>query len=375
LDKPLISLVIPCYNEAEVFPYLRAELSKLADRLCEESAVEIILVDDGSRDSTWQQIASFAAADSRVRGIALSRNFGHQMALTCGCDHAQGDAIVSMDADLQDPPEVVVELVEKWQAGYDVVYAIRRRREGESRFKLWTAAAFYRTIRQLGATHIRADSGDFRLMSRRSLEALGQMREQHRFVRGMVGWVGFRTAEVEYLRKARRAGETKYPVRKMLRFAADAIVSFSTAPLKLSFAVALGLFGVVVVFLITTFVRVMFFGQPLVHGWTSLMVAMILLSGVNLITIGILGEYVGRIYEQVKQRPLYLVQDQTQQRGDCPDFRPSGDCPNFRPSENGTVPFGTGHPDSPANAAADRPHDAEIPATSSAPDRGRTAQS
>ena len=254
-SKPLISLVIPCYNEAEVFPHLRGELANLADRLEGDFALEVILVDDGSKDSTWEQITSFAAADARVRGIELSRNFGHQMALTCGCDHAQGDAVVSMDADLQDPPEVVLELVEKWKAGYDVVYAVREKREGESRFKLWTAALFYRLIRGLGATHVKADTGDFRLMSRRSIDALQQMREQHRFIRGMVGWVGFRTAEVHYHRRARRAGETKYPLRKMLRFAADATVSFSTVPLKLSFVAALTLFFVILLYLVVAGVR------------------------------------------------------------------------------------------------------------------------
>lgn len=309
----LISLVIPCYSEAEVFPHLRAELVRLADRLENEFSVEIILVDDGSKDSTWEQIAAFAAEDSRVRGIELSRNFGHQMALTCGCDHAQGDAVVSMDADLQDPPEVVLELVEKWKAGYDVVYAVRRQRDGESRLKLQTAALFYRFIRWLGATYIKADAGDFRLMSRRSIDALQQMREQHRFIRGMVGWVGFRTAEVHYHRKSRRAGETKYPMRKMLHFAADAIVSFSSAPLRLSFAVALALFSVILLYLAVACIRNVFFGHPLVTGWTSLILAVVILSGINLVSIGILGEYVGRIYEQVKHRPLYLVQSVTRE--------------------------------------------------------------
>lgn len=310
--KPLISIVVPCYNEDAVLPYLLEELVKLGDRLKSEFAVEFVLVDDGSKDSTWKQIACFAAQDTRVRGIQLSRNFGHQFALTCGCDYAKGAAVVSMDADLQDPPEVVIELVEKWRAGYDVVYAVRRQRDGESRFKLWSAAIFYRLIRGLGATQVRADTGDFRLMSRRSIDAFRQMREQHRFIRGMVGWVGFSTAEVFYHRKARRAGETKYPLRKMLRFAADAIVSFSRVPLKLSFMVALALFAIILGYLAIAVVMRLFFDKPFVSGWTSLILATIALGGINLVSIGILGEYVGRIYEQAKERPLYLVQETTQ---------------------------------------------------------------
>jgi dolichol-phosphate mannosyltransferase len=310
-SKPLISLVVPCYNEAEVFPYLRAELAGVADRLGGEFCVEIILVDDGSSDSTWEHIRRFANDDCRVRGMALSRNFGHQMALTCGCDHAQGDAVVCMDADLQDPPEVVLELVERWKEGYDVVFAVRKHREGESRFKLWTAALFYRMIWLLGASHVKPDTGDFRLMSRLSLDALQQMREEHRFVRGMVGWVGYRTSDVYYCRKARRAGETKYPFKKMLHFAVDAIVSFSTIPLKVSFVAAVLLSALILGYLALAAGNHFFFGAVLVPGWSSLILAIVALGGMNLICVGILGEYVGRIYEQVKQRPLYLVQTTT----------------------------------------------------------------
>jgi dolichol-phosphate mannosyltransferase len=308
---PLISLVVPCYNEGEVFPYLREALGSLAGTIEREFRVEIVLVDDGSRDDTWEQIRAFAAEDGRVRGIALSRNFGHQMALTCAYDCARGDAIVCMDADLQDPPEVVLQMIDKWKAGYDLVPAIRRRREGETRFKLWTAALFYRLIRLLGATHVRADSGDFRLMSRRALDALRQMREHHRFIRGMVGWVGFRTTEVYYDRRARRAGETKYPLRKMLRFAMDAIVSFSIIPLRISFVAAVILAMINLGYLALSAFRYFCFGTPLVPGWASLIVAVVALGAMNLICVGILGEYVGRIYEQVKQRPLYVVQEVT----------------------------------------------------------------
>ncbi len=309
--RPLISLVVPCYNESEVFPCLRDAVSALADTIEKEFRVEIVLVDDGSRDSTWDQIRAFAERDARVRGVALSRNFGHQMALTCAYDCAQGDAIVCMDADLQDPPEVVLEMIAKWKEGYDLVPAIRRHREGETRFKLWTAAIFYRLIRLLGATYVRADSGDFRLMSRRAVEAFRQMRENHRFIRGMVGWVGFRTAEVYYQRRARQAGETKYPFRKMFRFAVDAIVSFSIVPLRISFVAAVVLAAVNLGYLVFAAFRYVCFDAPLVPGWSSLIVAIVALGAMNLICLGIMGEYVGRIYEQVKQRPLYFVQEDT----------------------------------------------------------------
>jgi dolichol-phosphate mannosyltransferase len=315
MDRPilrrLVSLVIPCYNESDAFPHLEEALVALADRLCQEFEIEIVLVDDGSKDGTWDQIEEFGRRDSRVRGIALSRNFGHQAALTCGYDLASGDAIVCMDADLQDPPEVVVEMVQKWKDGYDLVQAVRRQRDGETRFKLWTAAAFYRLIRALGAKHITADTGDFRLMSRRALDALVQMREYHRFIRGMVGLVGFRATEIYYHRRSRKAGTTKYPLRKMLRFASDAIVSFSTVPLKLSFVAAVLISIITVGYLGLATIRHILWGVPVVPGWSSLILSIVALGASNLMSIGILGEYVGRIYEQVKQRPLYFIQETT----------------------------------------------------------------
>jgi len=320
-SKPLISLIIPCYNESLVFPPLREELSSLADTLTADYRVELVFVDDGSRDSTWEHIEEFAQSDPRVRGIALSRNFGHQMALTCGYDMAQGDAIVCMDADLQDPPEVVLEMVRKWREGYDVVHAVRTEREGESRFKLWTAALFYRFLRLLGAVHVKADAGDFRLMSRRALHALGELREQHRFVRGMAGWIGFRSTEIFYRRKPRRAGETKYPLKKMLRFAVDAVVSFSSIPLRLSYIAALLLSLVICGYLASVTVNHFVFGSPLVPGWSSLIIAVASLGVMNLICLGLLGEYVGRIYEQVKRRPLYFIRETTT-TDNSPDVSP-----------------------------------------------------
>jgi polyisoprenyl-phosphate glycosyltransferase len=311
--RPLISLVVPCFNEEHVLPLLRDALALLGDRLASQHGCdsEFLLVDDGSRDRTWELIGAFAAGDPRVRGVRLSRNFGHQAALTCGYDLASGDAIVSLDADLQDPPDVVPEMVTRWQAGADVVYAIRDARPGETRFKLWTAKMFYRLIHRLSAADVREDSGDFRLMSRRSVDALGRLRERHRFIRGMVGWIGFRTDEVRYQRRARAAGATKYPLRRMLLFAIDGIVSFSRFPLKLAYWSALLLCTVFFGYLVWNLVKFLFLGASLVPGWSSLIVSVIAFGATNLLCLGLMGEYIGRIYEEVKQRPLYLVGDHT----------------------------------------------------------------
>lgn len=311
LPRPAISIVVPCLDEAEVFGRLRVELTALADRVAPELDTEILLVDDGSRDLTWSLIREFASADRRVRGVCLSRNFGQQAALTCGYDLATGDAVVSMDADLQDPPEVVLEMIDLWRKGADVVVAVRDEREGETRFKRWTAALFYRVARMLGGEHVRADLGDFRLLSRRSLLALRRLREQHRFVRGMVGWIGFPTAEVRYTRRPRAGGRTKYDIGRMLRLAADAAVSFSLVPLRLaylvSFVIALGAIGILAYSLLRHVVG----GEPLVPGWPSLLLVITAFGAMTLCYLGILGEYVGRIYEQGKQRPLYFVEEDT----------------------------------------------------------------
>lgn len=308
-DKPLISIVIPCYNEEEVFPLLREEICAVARSLAPEYDTEIILIDDGSYDTTWAQIRAFAQNDNRVRGISLSRNFGHQLALTCGYDLARGDAIVSMDADLQDPPEVIFELVEQWRNGADIVYAIRSKREGEKPFKLWTAKFFYGALRALGAHHVAPEAGDFRLLSKRALDALGKMREHHRFVRGMVGWMGFNTVEVHYERKSRAGGKTKYPLRRMLLLAMDAIVSFSSSPLRLSYLLALCLSLVFLGYLTRTLIACFFFEEVLVRGWPSLILSVVAFGSMNLLCLGLLGEYVGRIYEQSKQRPLYFIKE------------------------------------------------------------------
>lgn len=304
-----ISLVVPLYNEEDAFPFFRAALTQLRDDLAGRYRVELVLVDDGSADGTWAQIRRFAAEVAWVRGVALSRNFGHQAALTCGLAFAAGDAVVSMDADLQDPPAVVEEMLAAWQAGADVVYAVRRSRQGESRFKRWTAAAFYRVARRLGADNLRADAGDFRLMSRASLDALLAMPEKHRFLRGMVGWVGFRTAEVRYDRQARVAGATKYPLHKMLRLATDAVISCSTVPLRFPYYFAVSLSACCLAYMASLVVQHYVSGKEFVPGWSSLMVAVITFGCLTLCSLGIMGEYLGRIYEQVKDRPLYLVRD------------------------------------------------------------------
>jgi glycosyltransferase involved in cell wall biosynthesis len=309
--RPTLSIVVPCFNEAEVLGRLRRELTQLADRLAPALETEILLVDDGSRDLTWSLIREFASADPRFRGLSLSRNFGHQAALTCGYDLAEGDAVVSLDADLQDPPEVVLEMIEHWRKGADVVLGVREQREGETRFKRWTAALFYRAAHALGARELRSDLGDFRLLSRQSLLGLRRLREQHRFVRGMVGWVGFNTAEVRYRRRPRAAGRTKYDVARMLRLAADATVSFSRVPLRIAyvsaFAIALGALGTLGYAVLAHLIR----GTPLVAGHASLILVITAFGSMTLFCLGLLGEYVGRIYEQNQQRPLYLVDRDT----------------------------------------------------------------
>jgi len=308
--SPLLSIVVPCFDEEEVFPALQAALHEVAKELEPEYEVEFVLVDDGSRDATWSAIRAFARVDPRVRGVALSRNFGHQMALTCGYDVAGGDAVVSLDADLQDPPELIPRLVEAWrERGADVVYAVRVRRDGDTLFKRFTAAAFYRLMRWMGASDVREASGDFRLLSRRALEALREMSEQHRFVRGMVGWIGFETAEIEYERRPAVGGSSKYSFRRMVHLAVDAAVSFSIFPLRLTFVFA-GLLSLIVLgYVANAAVNWLVFGAEMVPGWMSLLISIMAFGALNLVCIGIMGEYVGRIYEQTKGRPLYLIRD------------------------------------------------------------------
>ena len=324
--SPLLSVVIPCFNEEEVIgetiKRLRAFCADLVDL-----RVELIFIDDGSRDGTRALLREYARQDARIRIVAFARNFGHQIAVTAGIDAARGDAVVLIDADLQDPPEVVHEMIAKWRDGYDVVYGTRTERPGESAFKLATARAFYRLLNRLSDVPIPLDTGDFRLMSRRVVDTLRAMPERDRFVRGMVSWVGFRQTPLPYRRAQRFAGESKYPLRKMLRFATDGILSFSIKPLQLS--ISLGLLAASLSMLgigYALFLRV--FTSIWVEGWTALMIAVLFIGGVQLICVGILGEYVGRIYNEVKQRPLYVVQERVGFSTEEPSPSPAAVAPN-----------------------------------------------
>jgi dolichol-phosphate mannosyltransferase len=268
---------------------------------------EILFVDDGSRDNSYEQLVGFAARDPHIRVLKFSRNFGHQIAITAGIDHAKGDCVVVIDADLQDPPEVVQLMVEKWREGFDVIYGVRADRDGESAMKLMTASAFYRLLGSVAKINIPADVGDFRLMSRRAVDQLKQLKEKDRFVRGLVSWIGFNQTGVSYHRDKRYAGETKYPYRKMIKFALDGITSFSTVPLKL--ATWLGYGASILAFLYGVSVFIQKLAGITVPGFATIMVAMMFLGGVQLICLGILGEYLGRVFNEVKPRPMYIIEE------------------------------------------------------------------
>jgi len=304
---PLVSLVLPVFNEEEVIPALLGRLATLLERL--PLRTEVIFVDDGSVDGSARLLREAVQRDPRLRLLSLSRNFGHQPAITAGLDHANGDAVVVMDADLQDPPEVVAELVARWQQGFDVVHARRRRRAGETWMKLVTARAFYRLFAALSPVPTVSDSGDFRLMSRRVVLAMRSLEESHRFLRGLVAWVGFRQTVVEYDRPERPAGRTKFPFTRMTRFAMDGITSFSTAPLRLATYLGL-LVGLVAVGVAAWAAWDHFVAHRTIQGWTSLIVVVSLIGAVQFVLIGIVGAYVGRIYEEVKRRPLYIVSEE-----------------------------------------------------------------
>ncbi|HUK11857.1 MAG TPA: glycosyltransferase family 2 protein [Thermoanaerobaculaceae bacterium] len=302
---PELSIVVPLLNEEGNLPELYRRLDATLSGLV--ASHEIVLVDDGSTDTTWSMIRDLAARDPRVKGVRFSRNFGHQMAFTAGLDHAGGSAVVIMDADLQDPPELIPELVARWREGYDVVYAVRAKREGETAFKLLTAAAFYRVLERVARIRIPVDTGDFRLMSRMAVDAFRRMPERHRFTRGMVSWIGFPQIGVSYVRAARHAGETKYPLRKMLRLASDAITSFSYVPLQLASWLGSAVTALSMLTLAGLAVSRLAGAHP--GGWSFGATALALLGGIQLLMVGALGEYVGRIHDQVKGRPLYLVRE------------------------------------------------------------------
>jgi glycosyltransferase involved in cell wall biosynthesis len=299
----LLSVVVPIYNEQESAEELWRRLTLALAPL---GAYEIVLVDDGSTDGSWEALRGLAARDERVRLLRLSRNFGHQVALTAGLDAARGDAVVLIDGDLQDPPEVIPQLVARWQEGFDVVYGVRERRDGESRIRLIAIAAFYRLFRRMTSTDIPADTGDFRLLSRRAVDSLARMPERARYLRGMTSWIGFRQSGVTYRRDPRFAGDSKYPFAKLLGLASDGITSFSIAPIRLVTRIGF----VMLVFCVgvlswTLYTR--FFTSNAPQGWTSLLVVVLLLGGMQMLGIGILGQYVARIFEETKHRPLYIV--------------------------------------------------------------------
>lgn len=305
--RPTLSLVIPIFNEEETIPELHQRLSRFLAEL--DVSWEVVFVDDGSADASLRLLKGIAALENRYRIVSFGRNFGHQIAITAGVDYAEGRAVVVMDADLQDPPEVVRQMLDKYEQGFDVVYGVRSRRLGETIFKKVTAAAFYRIMRAMIGFDLPLDSGDFRLMSRRVVLTLRSLRERHRFVRGMVAWIGFRQTSVHYERQGRFAGETKYPLRKMLRFAIDGITSFSILPVRLAtwLGVMAGV-GALLIGLWAVYEKIVL-GHT-VQGWTTIMLLVAVSSSVQLLMTGVLGEYVGRIYEEVKHRPLYTVQEE-----------------------------------------------------------------
>lgn len=306
MNRPCLSVIVPIYNEEDGIPTLYERLHAV----CIGFGVtyELLFVNDGSRDRSLKLLKELQAADPQVRVLSFSRNFGHQVAITAGMDHAQGEAVVVIDADLQDPPELIGQMLEKWREGYDVVYAVREKREGDTLFKRATAALFYRLLRKITNVDIPLDTGDFRLMSRRSIEAMKLFSERNRFVRGLVSWIGFKQTGITFVRAERFAGETKYPLKKMLRFAIDGIVSFSFVPLQLAtifgfVASGLSFLGILWV------VYLRLFTQETITGWASMMVIVMFLGGVQLLTLGIIGEYIGRMYDEIKHRPLYLIEE------------------------------------------------------------------
>ena len=302
--NPTFTVIAPVYNEAESLPELYRRVGEVLDSTGEPW--ELILVDDGSRDGSTDMILQLAAQDERIRPVIFARNFGHQIAVTAGLDYSRGDAVMIIDADLQDPPEVMLEMIQRWREGYEVVYAVRAEREGESWFKLWTASFFYRMIYRITDVKIPMDTGDFRLMDRKVVNVLNGMRERHRFLRGMSAWVGFKQIGVNYRRAARFAGATKYPFKKMLKLALNAITGFSYFPLQVASYLGFGA-ALLSILLIPVVVIERLSPNPELAGQATTLVAVLFLGGVQLISLGILGEYIGRIYDEVKGRPLYIV--------------------------------------------------------------------
>ncbi len=318
MHKPAatISVVVPCFDESESITECHTRLTGVLQAL--ETWYEIVYVDDGSRDSTLSILQAIHASDPNVIVVELSRNFGHQTAVTAGLEIANGDVVVIIDADLQDPPELIAKMLELWAQGFEVVYGVRESREGETGFKRWTAKFFYSLINRLSDVPIPPDTGDFRLLDRKAVEAIKSMPERHRLLRGMCSWIGFRQCGLKYARAARLAGKTKYPLNKMINLALDGIASFSTVPLRflaaLGFlAAALSVIGIIYALVVRLFTHTW------VAGWTISFIGMLFLGGLQMISIGIVGEYVGRVYAETKQRPLYLARSVLGRRGDPPN--------------------------------------------------------
>ncbi len=304
--KITYSIIAPIFNEKDNLAELHRRISDVMNSTGEPW--ELLLVDDGSTDGSADIIRAMAQSDVRIRPVIFARNFGHQVAVTAGLDYSRGDAVVIIDADLQDPPELILEMAKKWKEGYEVVYAVRAEREGESWFKLWTASLFYRLIYRITDVKIPLDTGDFRLMDRKVVNVMNKMRERHRFLRGMSAWVGFKQVGVEYKRAARLAGETKYPFRKMFKLAVNAVTGFSYFPLQV--ATYFGFVSAsVAIFAIPVVIYLRVTGSQAFFGQASTLIATLFLGGVQLISLGILGEYIGRLYDEAKGRPLYIVRE------------------------------------------------------------------
>jgi dolichol-phosphate mannosyltransferase len=302
----VLSVVVPCFNEEQVIEETHRRLTQAVASLLDD--YEIVYVDDGSIDETSKKLAAIQSRDSHTLVIRLSRNFGHQIAVTAGLEYVRGDAVVLIDADLQDPPEIIATMVARWREGFDVVYGVRESREGETAFKKFTASVFYRLINKLSEIEIPLDTGDFRLMDRRVVTALRQMKEKHRLLRGMTSWVGFNQTAVPYARASRWAGESKYPLKKMVLLALDGIISFSTVPLRFVTVIGasfsfLSILGVIYALCLRLFTSIW------VPGWTLIFISLLLIGGLQLICLGIIGEYIGRVYNEAKDRPLFLVRE------------------------------------------------------------------
>jgi dolichol-phosphate mannosyltransferase len=306
MSSPEITIVAPVYNEAETLPELYQRVRDVMEQTGD--TWELVLVDDGSADRSGEIILELSRQDPRVRPVRFARNFGHQIAVTAGLDYSRGRAVVIIDSDLQDPPEVILLMIDKWREGYEVVYGVRTDREGESWFKLMTASLFYRLIYRITDVNIPLDTGDFRLLDRKVVDVMNQMRERHRFLRGMSAWIGFRQTGVEYRRAARFAGQTKYPIRKMMKFASDAITGFSYLPLQM--ATYLGFISAgISILAIPVVIYLRASGSGAFFGQATTLIAVLFLGGIQLISLGILGEYLGRLYDQAKGRPLYIVRE------------------------------------------------------------------